>query len=234
MPSVQDMQERQDRQSKVPSLLTARQVQGMLGVDRSTVYRMAEDGRLPALKVGRQWRFRPEQIECLLVVGPGTTRSTDVASALPVSTATSVIAVAADLLGVMMVVTDMTGRPLTSIANPCPWFAARADDRASVAACIAEWQLLADDLDFEPRFQTGLLGFECARAYIRSGTSLVGMVLAGGLAPPGEDSPELFRLDEAARRRVLSALPKVAAALARAIPPQPAPQISSATTRSTP
>lgn len=231
---MQERQDRQDVQSRVPSLLTARQVQGMLGVDRSTVYRMAEDGRLPALKVGRQWRFRPEHIECLLVVGPGTARSTDVASALPVGTAASVIAVAADLLGVMMVVTDMAGRPLTSIANPCPWFAARADDGASIAACIAEWQLLADDLDFEPRFQTGLLGFECARAYIRSGTSLVGMVLAGGLAPPGEDSPELFHLDEGARRRVLNALPKVAATLARAIPPQPAPQVFPATTRSTP
>src|SRR5674476_1186761 len=58
-------------QTNGQSLLTARQVQTMFGVDRSTVYRMAEDGRLPAIKIGRQWRFRPEEIERLLVASPG-------------------------------------------------------------------------------------------------------------------------------------------------------------------
>jgi excisionase family DNA binding protein len=216
------------------ALLTARQVQGMLGVDRSTVYRMAEDGRLPALKVGRQWRFPPEQIDRLLVICPRTEGSDDLAAALPAATAASVIAVAADLLGVMMVVTDMAGRPLTSVANPCPCFTARADDPASIDACVAEWKLLADELDFEPQFHTGLLGFQCARAYIRSGTSLVGMVLAGGVAPPGNDSDGLYQLDRERRRRVLAALPKVAAALSRAIPAQPrsTTRISSGTTPS--
>ena len=233
--SVQSMQDRQNVQSTVPSLLTARQVQGMLGIDRSTVYRMAEDGRIPALKVGRQWRFPPEEIERLLVIGPRTAGSSEVpAAALPASTAASVIAAAAELLGVMMVVTDMAGRPLTGVANPCPWFVARAEDPSTFAACVAEWKLLADELDFEPQFQTGPLGFDCARAHIRSGSSLVGMVLAGGLAPPGNDSRELYQLDEAARSRVLTGLPKVAAALSHAIPPRPpsTTPISSATTTS--
>ena len=35
-----------------PALLNARQVQEILHVDRSTVYRMAESGRLPAIRVG--------------------------------------------------------------------------------------------------------------------------------------------------------------------------------------
>ena len=229
MHSVQDMQ---DRHTSVSELLTARQVQGMLGIDRSTVYRMAGDGRLPALKVGRQWRFPPEPIERLLVIAPCTADSSEVPAGLSEGPASSVIAVAADLLGVMMVVTDMAGRPLTGVANPCPWFDARAEDPESIAACVAEWKLLADELDFVPQFHSGLLGFQCARAYIRSGTSLVGMVLAGGLAPPGDDSPELFHLDDAARRRVLNALPKIAAALSRAIPPRPpvSPQLSSETT----
>ena len=46
--------------------LSAGQVSQMLGVDRSTVYRMAESGRLPAMKIGRQWRFPAEQIAALL------------------------------------------------------------------------------------------------------------------------------------------------------------------------
>ena len=223
------MQGMHSMQTTGPALLTARQVQAMLGVDRSTVYRMAEDGRLPALKIGYQWRFPPQDIERLLVVKPNSATTDGGPTAITPSTAASVIAVAADLLGVMMVVTDMQGRPLTGVANPCAWFAARAADRAAIAACVAEWKLLADQLEFEPQFQTGSLGFECARTFIRSGTSLVGMVLAGGVAPPGNDSPRLYQLDEAQRRRVLAALPKVAAELSRSTQ---APQ-STARTRST-
>jgi len=209
-------------QTNGQSLLTARQVQAMFGVDRSTVYRMAEDGRLPALKIGRQWRFRPEQIERLLISNPGTATLNDAPAApttLPASAA-AVVEMAADLLGVMMVAADMQGRPLTGVANPSAWFAARSDDPASLADCVAEWKSLAEAPDFEPHFHTGQLGFQCARAYIRSGTSLVGMVLAGGIAPPGSDSDELYHLDPTQRSRVLAALPKVAAALSRALPPQ--------------
>jgi excisionase family DNA binding protein len=204
-------------QTNGQSLLTARQVQTMFGVDRSTVYRMAEDGRLPAIKIGRQWRFRPEEIERLLVASPGAAMLNGTPPALPASAA-AVVEIAADLLGVMMVATDMHGRPLTGVANPSRWFAARADDPASLADCVVEWKMLADKPDFEPQFHTGQLGFQCARAYIRSGTSLVGMVLAGGVAPPGNDSDELYHLDAIERGRVLTALPKVAAALSRALP----------------
>ena len=208
-------------QTSGQSLLTARQVQTMFGVDRSTVYRMAEDGRLPALKIGRQWRFRPEDIERLLVASPSTATlngAPPVLLSLHALPASAVVEVAADLLGVMMVAADMYGRPLTGVANPPPWFAARADDPANFADCVAEWKALADEPDFEPQFHTGQLGFQCARAYIRSGTSLVGMVLAGGVATPGTESDELYHLDATQRSRVLAALPKVAAALSRALP----------------
>jgi excisionase family DNA binding protein len=204
-------------QTSEGSLLTAQQVQGLFGVDRSTVYRMAEDGRLPALKIGRQWRFRPEDIERVLGVHPSRARLNGVPPALPASAA-AVVEMAADLLGVMMVAADMHGQPLTGVANPSPWYAARADDPESFSACVAEWKLLADEPDFEPQFRTGQLGFQCARAYIRSGTSLVGMVLAGGVAAPGDDSEELYHLNPDQRSRVLAALPKVAAAISRAMP----------------
>lgn len=45
------------------TLLTPKTVQLILNVDRSTVYRMAQDGRLPAIKVGRQWRFPRAEME---------------------------------------------------------------------------------------------------------------------------------------------------------------------------
>ena len=204
-----------------PSLLSARQVQILLRVDRSTVYRMAEDGRLPAVKVGRQWRFPADLIDDVLRVDATPRRERLGAPASPApapatDVATSVTQIAAGLLGVMMVVTDMDGHPITDVTNPCPWFAARSDDPELLDACVAEWQQLADDTDLEPRFAAGALGFECARAFVRSGTSLVAMVLVGGVAEPGSRTEGLYHLDDDARRRVLTALPKIAAALSRA------------------
>lgn len=217
----------------------------MLHIDRSTVYRMAEDGRLPAIKVGRQWRFPADRIAALIQDdGDGTGSDADSADSADsaqsaevvtfprprgaspdpvdaafVQAAEAVLAVAGDLLGVMMVVTDMNGGPLTSVANACDWFADRAEDPEVVSACSAEWQSMADDPDFAPRFRTGVLGFDCARSFIRSGTSLIGMVLAGGIAPESSTTPGLYHLEDAGRTRVLESLPKVAAALSH-VPPR--------------
>jgi excisionase family DNA binding protein len=206
-------------------LLTTQQVQQRLNVDASTLYRMAADGRLPAVKVGRQWRFPLDSVDALLAGGfsPSTARPED-------ATVQAVLDVSANLLGVMMVATDMAGRPVSDVANPCPWFVEHAEDEAVVTACTTEWRAMADDLDFAPRFQAGHLGFECARVFLRSGSELVGMVLAGGVAPEGSTASGLHHLDADQRRSVLDALPKVSAVLSRsALPSRPGLDLSAAT-----
>jgi excisionase family DNA binding protein len=205
---MQRMQDRQERQEQQVNLLTADHVSRLLHVDASTVYRMAGDGRLPAVKVGRQWRFPADRIARLLDLDAGVP-DLDSRQAQPV------IDVAADLLGVMMVVTDMQGRPITEVANPCPWFAERGSDPDVVQRCAEEWHALADDLDFDPRFRPGSFGFECARAFVREGSQLVGMVLAGGVAPEESARDDLYSLDPTQRQHVLVTLPKVAATLSR-------------------
>ena len=50
----------------MPDLLTSKQVQEWLLVDRTTVYRMLNDGRLKGTKIGHQWRFRREDVLELL------------------------------------------------------------------------------------------------------------------------------------------------------------------------
>lgn len=193
------------------SLLTARQVQDLLDIDKSTVYRMAGDGRLPAVKVGRQWRFPADEIERILHLGPPAPADHEIDS----GTAQAVVDLAARAAGVMMVVCDTDGVPLTEVANPCPRFEELSKRPESVTACVAEWRRLADDLDFAPRFAEGVFGFECARTFVRSGNRLVGVVLAGGIAPDGGPSDGLYRLDEAGRRRVLEILQSVGALLSR-------------------
>ena len=113
----------------------------------------------------------------------------------------------------MAVVTDMTGRPLSPIIDPFPWFADRGGDPDVPGACSIEWRHFADAPDLVPCFSLGGHGCECARALIHSGTTLVGMVLAGGVAPESSSRGDLRSLDGVGRRRVLSGLTRVAAVL---------------------
>ena len=43
--------------------LTIEEVAGRFGIDRTTVYRLAQRGRLPGFKVGGQWRFSQRTLE---------------------------------------------------------------------------------------------------------------------------------------------------------------------------
>lgn len=218
-----------------PQLLTVRQVQELLHIDRSTIYRMASDGRLPSIRVGKQLRFPTREITALVTGAVGEGEPTSRPAPDP-GAATAAINVAANLLDVMMVVTDMSGQPITPIVHACPGFEARAADPTTLAACLREWRNLAEDTDLAPRFRPGQLGFECARAFIRSGTALVGMVLVGGVAPIDAAAPAvglsgrstrnptgeipaadgLTHLDASQRATVLAALPVVARAIADA------------------
>jgi excisionase family DNA binding protein len=47
-------------------LLTVSEVADLLRINKSTVYRMAKQGRLPATRVGRQWRFRKSVLDGIL------------------------------------------------------------------------------------------------------------------------------------------------------------------------
>ena len=176
------------------SLLTTKQVQELFKVDRSTIYRMAEDGRLPAVKVGRQWRFPSDHVESLLgqPTGPAPVlpqvetiqeRSAALDTVLPPDTAQAVADLAADLFGVMAVVTDMSGRALTTVSNPCGYFTSVFNAVYTPDRCSEGWRRLGEEIDLEPHFVPSHLGFLCARSFIRIGSSLAGMVIVGGVAP---------------------------------------------------
>lgn len=44
-------------------LLTAEQVARYLRVDKFTVYRLIAQKKIPAFKVGNQWRFKPDMLD---------------------------------------------------------------------------------------------------------------------------------------------------------------------------
>jgi excisionase family DNA binding protein len=176
-------------------------MQELINVDRSTVYRMAEDGRLPGVKVGRQWRFPTDRVREQLGLDPVPAPPTappapsgwslNGASAAPAldelllpEVAQSVADLMGDVFGVMAVLTDMDGRPVTSVANPCGYYAAISDQPGAVEACLQQWRLFADEPHVAPRFVRTHLGFLCARTFVWVDLKPVGMIVVGGVTPP--------------------------------------------------
>ncbi len=51
------------RRTPGESLLTTDDVLGYLRVNARTVYRLIREGDLPAVRIGRQWRFRQRDID---------------------------------------------------------------------------------------------------------------------------------------------------------------------------
>lgn len=207
-------------------LLTAGEVSTRLAVDRSTVYRMAMDGRLRAVKIGSQWRFPPAALEEVLAdhvtpiqaSHPGQTR-------VPLAVARkAVLEGVAPLLGVTMVVTDMDGHLQTDVVNPCRWFTEHGEDPSVLEACSTQWRGMAADHVFTPRLELGSHGMACARSFVRDGDKLVGMLVAGGIAPEDHDptaaaAAGLHHLDPEQRARLLAALPRIAASISSLFSP---------------
>ncbi len=183
-------------------LLTTDEVRALLHVDRTTIYRMVEGGRLPAIRVGKQWRFPRAEVEAWLAARAtspaepsATTRRgaahsvtpravpVPLAELLPLSCVQLIQDAFADMLGVTMVITDMSGQPVTQVSNPCGLYAAAMREPEALSRCVLHWQQMAGAASLEPKFTTSDLGLLCARGFIRLGNELRGMVFFGGVAP---------------------------------------------------
>lgn len=51
------------RPERRPTIMTLEEVARFLRLNKSTIYRMARDGTLPAWKLGNVWRFKKDAIE---------------------------------------------------------------------------------------------------------------------------------------------------------------------------
>ena len=167
-------------------MLTAKEMQILLQVDRSTIYRMAEAGRLPAIKIGKQWRFPGDQIsDWLNIQTPSQvipnepepkldTAPTHLSDLLPLDCVQLILDTFADSIGVMLVVTDMEGNPIGEVSHPCGLFAAINTIPNAVQKCVESWRTLGAAIDLEPKFTPSHLGLLCARGFIRVGAELKG------------------------------------------------------------
>jgi len=221
-------------------LLTTRDVQELLKLDRTTLYRMLKDGRLSGVRVGQQWRFTRQDVEVLLRRGaaaelaakapierPASAPSADV---LPLHCMQAIQDVFADLAHVGCVTTRLDGEPLTAISNACRLCALFQSSAAGRRQCIASWRALASRSERFPQVTACHAGLGYMHARIDIDDQPTALLVAGQFrlnddpigakqlaSEYGLDADEVAAaagavqiFDVGARERIAAALKKVA------------------------
>jgi excisionase family DNA binding protein len=179
------------------NLLTAKQVQDLLNVDRTTIYRMLKDGRLTGVKVGQHWRFPAREVNDLLggSVAPRIDNEDQPASVdvLPVHCMQPVQDVFAEIAEVGAVTTDKNGTPITRISNSCDFCKLILGSESGREACTKSWRQLAEKDDATPQFIACHAGLQYARARIEVRGTLIAMLISGQFYAQEPDAKEEAR-----------------------------------------
>jgi excisionase family DNA binding protein len=131
-------------------LLTTKQLQELLQVDRVTIYRMLKEGRLEGFKVGGQWRFSRQAIQQWLqnkqatldraVFSTDTPAPSDEPRLLSSSCMQAIQDIFAEALGVGAVITSAEGILLTKVSHPCSFCQMILGTEAGRQRCTVSWQ----------------------------------------------------------------------------------------------
>jgi excisionase family DNA binding protein len=181
------------------ALFSAKQVQELLNVDRTTIYRMLKDGRLTGIKVGQHWRFPSHEVNDLLSSGVSRVADTELplpANVLPLHCMQPVQDVFAEIAEVGSVTTDREGNPLTSLSNSCDFCKLILGSDEGRQSCIASWRRLAEQKDSTLEFTSCHAGLQYSRARIDVGGELIAILVAGQFyaqSPNAEEEAERLR-----------------------------------------
>jgi excisionase family DNA binding protein len=181
----------------VADLLTTKELQDLLKIDRTTIYRMLKDGRITGVRVGNQWRFLREEIESTLAVSTsvGKVSVPLPADALPLHCVRPIQQVFAEIARVGSLTTSPEGEPLTEISNSCEFCSLILQSESGRQGCVSSWKKLAHQSDKQPQFATCHAGLQYARARIEVDGKLAAMVIAGQFyAQPTDPSEERRRI----------------------------------------
>jgi excisionase family DNA binding protein len=162
-------------------LLTTRQVLERLKVDRITVYRMLQDGRLKGVKIGQQWRFNQREVDRLL--GVETAPAEPVQFSGEISFPTHCVQTIQDLFAtvgqISAGVVDMEGKALTKVSRPCLYFQILQRSTSASKACHLSWQTIALESRAGSRIFTCYSGLQWLAAPVFDREEQVAVLLAG-------------------------------------------------------
>ncbi|HVP21726.1 MAG TPA: PocR ligand-binding domain-containing protein [Anaerolineaceae bacterium] len=165
-------------------LLTTRQVLNILKVDRITVYRMLQDGRIKGVKIGQQWRFPRKEVDRILnadqtereIIQPRPqTRS----GSFPTHCLQTIQDLFSFVAQVSSMIIDSEGNPLTEISQPCRYCKIILQSLPGLAACQESWKEIAKRSNTGSRYFTCHAGLQYISAPIIDKEKTVGYFLVG-------------------------------------------------------
>jgi excisionase family DNA binding protein len=202
----------------ISELLTTKQLQQLLKIDRVTVYRMINDGRLKGVKIGNHWRFPQSEIDRLTGEEKETTEpenSDKLLTDFPSDCVQMVQEIFAGIIGIGAITVSLRGEPLTRSTYSNPFCKLMLSSPSGREACQASWRKIALRASGEPPFQTCHAGLSYKRSLVRMIDQAAAWLIAGQYyiaAPDRQKENErleqlaakhdlpLSRLTEAARK----------------------------------
>jgi excisionase family DNA binding protein len=159
-------------------LLTTKQVQDLFKVDRITVYRMLNDGRIKGVKVGNQWRFSKTEIARLLgePVDEEISPSAPIihVSDFPVDCVEHLQEIFAGILGIGAISVNLEGEALTKPVFSNPFCQLMLADPQAHKGCQESWRKIALKSTGNPAFHICHAGL----CYLRSPIKMNGQKVA--------------------------------------------------------
>lgn len=181
--------------------MTTRQLQELLKIDRITIYRMLEDGRLRGFKVGGQWRFQRREVERWLAqqrppasasdpAGADPERFPGAATVLPLTCIQGLQNILAEASGGAAVTLSETAQPLTEVSGACRLCRLILSSQEGSSRCRASWRSRAScPEDAAP--MPCHAGLHYLAGAIQVGGRTVATILLGQLVPGAMAGPAL-------------------------------------------
>jgi excisionase family DNA binding protein len=180
--------------------LTTKQLQELLKIDRITVYRMVNDGRLKGIKFGNQWRFDQEEINRIL--GKESPKAEEPAmeeslSDFPADCVQKLQEVFAGIIGIGATTVTLEGEPLTETHYANPFCKLMMNSPKGCEGCKASWRKIALRVNSEPPYMACHAGLSYIRSVIEMNDRPVALLIAGQyyINPPDPDR-EAKRLED--------------------------------------
>lgn len=163
-------------------LLTTKQLQELLKIDRVTVYRMLNDGRLKGVKIGNHWRFPQSEIDRLLgeeKEPAEAEESTDLLTDFPVDCVQRLQEIFAGIIGIGAITVTLRGETLTAPTYSNPFCKLMLSSPDGYQACRASWRKIALHATGEPSFKICHAGICYQRSIINLGDQPAAWLIAG-------------------------------------------------------
>lgn len=162
------------------NFLTTKQVQDLFKIDRITIYRMLQDGRIKGVKIGNQWRFPQSEIEKLLsgetIDLPEVSESESV---FPIHCVQTIQDLFTSVSHCSAVIIDQKGEKVTQISQPGPICNLLLSTEKGREICDVSWRKIAEQAKGREELFTFIAGLKYFGSVILTQNKKQGVFLAG-------------------------------------------------------